>query len=282
MWADNTVFTDDQRTIENFISYRSDSMHDYLCKNRDSARFTMWYKSLTHSDLPTRGKRTNSSDGFEKNLLYYMSVEDMISLQEQYPDRKFECAKQSNIGMPENFYNDIGVPRIQRRNGPQKEKHNWICLNDYMSVYLVNDSLQYFSLLYSEKIMNKLNKKMPQSWKSSMIKLDRNNDFTAIDLHEAIHGLGVEADSVFHALRLTMFLNDTIIFIKEHSFKDPKLFILLEKNAVFYSLMGLKDRRWSDEERIRRFQERITIKEGLSVELPDKLYDNEWDDTLLP
>ena len=130
--------------------------------------------------------------------------------------------------------------------------------------------------------MNKLNKKMPTSWKSSNIELDYNNDFTAINLHQAIHGLGIVEDSIFHSLRLTMFLNDSIIFIKEHSKKEPKLFILLEKNVLFYSLMGIKDMIWANNERIRRFQERITIKEGLLVEPPKELYENDWDYNLLP
>lgn len=282
MWVDNAIFTDDRTTIENFILYRSKTLHEYMTSQRMNTYYTMWHKSLTHSDLTTRGKRTNSNDGFERNLLYYLSVSDMEELQEQFPDKKFECAKQSNIGMPEEFYKDIGVPRIQRRRGQQTEKHNWISLNDYMQVNLVNDSLEYFTLPYSERVMNKLGKEMPKRWKSSEIVLDKTADFTEIDLHQAVHGLGVEADSVFHALRLTMFLNDAIIFVVEHNESSPKLFVLLEKNTPFYSLMGIKDQKWAMDERIRRYQERIMIKEGVTIEAPKKLYENEWDDVFLP
>lgn len=282
MWADNTVFTDDEITIENFVAIRSNSLYKHIQNKRSGTYYTMWYKSLTHSDLPTRGKRTNSTDGFERNLLYYLSIQDMEDLQEQFPDKKFECAKQSNIGMPEDFYHDLDIPRIQRRKGQQTAKHNWISLNDYMDVYLVNDSLKYFNLNYSEKIMNKLGKEMPQRWKTSKIDLDLNKDFTQIELHQAIHGLGVEADTVFHALRLTMFLNDTIIFVMEHNDDKSKLYILLEKNTVFYPIMGVEDRKWAADERIRRYQERMMIKEGVTIEPPEKLYENEWDDTFLP
>lgn len=282
MWTDNTVYTDDKITIENFIVHRSNSLHEYIRNKNGNTNFTMWYKSLTHSDLTTRGKRTNSADGFERNLLYYLSISDMKNLQEQFPDRKFECAKQSNIGMPEDFYTDLKIPRIKRRKGHQTAKHNWISVNDYMKVYLVNDTLEYFTSSYSESIMKKLDKEMPTRWNTTNIILDKNNAFTKIDLHQAVHGLGVEADSLFHALRLTMFLNDSIIFVLEHSNNDPKMFILLEKNTLFYTIIGIKDRKWAMDERIRRYQERIMIKEGLTIEVPEKIYENEWDEVLLP
>lgn len=282
MVQDNTVCTDNEITIGNFISYRSKILHEYIQSKRMNSYFTMWYKSLTHSDLTSRGKRTSSADGFDKNLLYYMSIEDMRNLQEQFPDKKFECAKQSNIGMPLDFYKDIGIPRIQRRKGQQTVNHKWISLNEYMDVYLVNDSLEYFNIDYSEKIMKQLGKEMPSRWKKSNIILDAKSDFTEIELHQAIHGLGVEADKTFHALRLTMFLNDTIIFVMEHSAARPKLFILLEKNPAFYSIMGIKDKKDAFEERMRRYQERLMIKEGVTIETPEKIYDNEWDNVLLP
>ena len=282
MWVDNALFTDNMITIENFVAYRSESMHKYIMNRKEAAYFTMWYKTLTHSDLTTRGKRTNASDGFDKNLLYYLSVEDMQNLKRDFPDKKFECAKQSNIGMPKDFYKDIDVPDPRECKNHPMAQNGKIKINDYTDVLLVNDTLDYFTLSYSERIMNILGKKMPEKWKNTQVCIDKENPFTRIALHEAVHGLGVEADSVFHALRLTMFLNDTVIFIMEHDVSNSKLFIMLEKNAMFYYLMGLKDKKWSENERIRRYQERIMIKEGLTVEPPDHLYENEWDNTFLP
>lgn len=282
MWVDNTLFTADAVTIENFVAFRSESLLEYMQERRASTYFTMWYKTLTHSDLTTRGKRTNSSDGFERNLLYYLSVADMNNLQREFPDKKFECAKQSNIGMPKDFYKDIEAPDPRECRNHPMAKDGKIRINDFTNVYLVNDTLEFFSLDYSEKMMNVLGKEMPGRWKNAAIVLDNNSPFTEIELHEAVHGLGVEGDSVFHALRLTMFLNDTIVFIKEHDEINPKLFILLEKNALFYYLMGMRDKRWADAERIRRYQERIMIKEGLTIDPPERLYENEWDNTFLP
>lgn len=282
MWTDNTLEISDLTTIENFLAFRSKSMTEYVKRNENKSTFTLWYKSLTHSDLPTRGKRTSNMDGFEKNLLYYLSVNDMNELQKQFPEKKFECAKQSNIGMPNDFYQDLGVPRIQRRKGQQSENHKWISINDYMPVYLVNDTMTYFNMYYTKQILNKLDKEIPTRWPKDEINFDKQNWLTEIDLHEAIHGLGIVSDDIFHNLRLTMFLNDTIIFLIEHNKNKPNLFILLEKNVMFFTLLGLKDTLWANEERIRRYQERMMIKEGLTIEPPEQIYDNEWDNILLP
>ncbi|MCR5625367.1 MAG: hypothetical protein K6G11_09060 [Lachnospiraceae bacterium] len=74
---------------------------------------------------------------------------------------------------------------------------------------------------------------------------DKTKQFTEIELHKAVHGLVVEADTLFHSLRLTMFLNDTVIFVCDHSVFSPKLFILFEKNVLFYGI--IKSKQLSDE-----------------------------------
>lgn len=281
MWADNAISTNKINTIENFIAHRSQTMLNYI-KDNSTSNYILWYKSLMHSDLTTRGKRTKSTEGFERNLLYYLSVKEMDDLQKEFPDKKFECAKQSNIGLPDAFYKDIGVPRIQRRKGQQKEHHSWIYLNDTIDVFLVNDTTEYFNLEYTKKVFNILNKTMPNSWLKNNIYLDREKPFTTLDLHEAIHGLGIEADTIFHSLRLNFFLNDTLILLIEKNSDKTKLFILLEKNPMFFYLIENKDKTWVNQERIRRFQERALIKEGLCVKAPEKLHENEWDNILLP
>lgn len=281
MWADNALKTDKIETIENFVAYRSASMYKYIQQNNTSS-FIMWYKSLMHSDLTTRGKRTDSKDGFERNLLYYLSVQEMEELQKQFPNKQFESAKQSNIGLPDLFYSDLEIPRIKRRKGQQVEKHKWISLNDYFPVYLVNDTTQYFTKEYTEKILFKLNKQIPPRWDFSNILIDRKKEFTEIELHQAVHGLGIEKDTFFHSLRLTFFLNDTLIFIIEKKENEKKLFLLLEKNPFFFYLAGMKDETWVSVERLRRFHERERIKYGLEVDVPEQLYKNDWDNVLLP
>ncbi len=283
MWADNSVTTNKIETIKTFLETRSKTMVQYISQHEKESVFILWYKSLYHSDLTTRGKRNKSTEGFERNLLYYLSVDEMNSLQQAFPEKQFESAKQSNIGLPDLFYNDLGIPRIHRRKGQQKEKHKWILLNDYMQVFLVNETLYYFSLEYTEMILNTLKKSLPAKWRKELSGIELQSDsFTSIELREAIHGLGTKDDSIFHSLRLNCFLNDTIIFLIEKSQDHNKLFILLEKNPKFFELLNLKDKEWSEKERLRRFKEREQIKEGLNISIPVRLYDNEWDDILLP
>ena len=282
MWVDNAINTDDPVTIANFVAYRSKAFHKYIQQRRTAAYFSMWYKTLNHSDLTTRGKRTNSSDGFDRNLLYYLSVSEMLRLKQEYPEKKFECAKQSNIGMPKEFYKDLNVPDPRECKNHPMSQNGRIKINDFVNVWLVKDTAKYFSLLYSKKIMELLGKEMPDRWEKTYVDIESKNDFVEIDLHEAVHGIGVEADQIFHSLRLSMFLNDTIIFVIEHSADNPNLFIMLEKNVLFYYLLGLRDKKWADLERLRRYQERVMIKEGITVDPPDQLYDNEWDNTFLP
>ncbi len=84
----------------------------------------------------------------------------MNNLKREFPDKSFGYAKQSNIGMPKDFYRDIGLPTPREcKNYPREDKGR-IRINDYMQVYLVNDTLAYFSLSYSEQLMNKLGKEM--------------------------------------------------------------------------------------------------------------------------
>lgn len=283
MWNDNSISTKNISTIKSYIECRSPEMLKYIIQNEKTSSFILWYKPLTHSDLTTRGKRKEETDGFEKNLLYYLSEKDMLELQKAFPEKKFERAKQSNIGMPDSFYSDLGIPRIKRRKGKQTENHKWIFLNDYMQVFLVNETLRYFSLDYTNKIFNVLDKEMPSKWLNNyQVNIESGETFTPIELREAIHGLGTESDTVFHSLRLNMFLNDTIIFLIEKNQNENKLFILLEKNPKFFSLVGIHESEWMESERIRRFRENMLIKEGLVINSKENIYESEWDNVLLP
>lgn len=283
MWRDNSISTNNISIIKSYVGKRSQEMLNYINQNEKTSSFILWYKPLTHSDLTTRGKRKEETDGFEKNLLYYLSEKDMSDLQAAFPEKKFERAKQSNIGMPDSFYTDLGIPRIKRRKGKQAENHKWISLNDYMQVFLVKETLCYFSLEYTNRIFKVLDKEMPAKWLNKYYRVeDSFPEFIPIELKEAIHGLGTESDTIFHSLRLNIFLNDTIIFLIEKNKNENRLFILLEKNPKFFNLLGIHDIEWMESERIRRFKENMLIKEGLVLKNNDNLYESEWDNVLLP
>jgi len=252
---------DDRDSILIYLESRSLSMFNYV-NDRPQTEFSLWFKNLTHSDLTNRGKRNGSQEGLDKNLLYYLSLEEMQEI-EKTNDKPFESAKQSNIGMTEDFYTDLIVPRLVRRSGPQVTQHEHVCLNDYVDVFLVNDTMRYFTMDYTHRVLERLNKN--SNWQNNeTVELIDNQPFTPIQLTQAIHGLGTANDINFHKLRLSMFCNDTIIFLIEHSVRK-KLYILLEKNPRFFTLIGESNSMWENYINTNRERELngIIVRQGL-------------------
>ncbi len=237
-----TIFINDKEQVKSFVQSRSASAMEYI--NNSSSEFSLWYKTLTHSDLTNRGKRNGGKEGLEQNYLYYLSVDEMKQIQDNNPEKPFESAKQSNIGMPVQFYSDLGIPRLERRKGKQMTQHTHISVNEYVDVYLVNDTLKYFKQEYTARVLKRLGKYNRIFCSKNDITIDETKPFTEIKLTEAIHGLGTADDEEFHKLRLSMFLNDSIIFLIEHDNKRNKVFMLLEKNPRFFTLSGESDTAW--------------------------------------
>lgn len=221
----STIFFEQQVEIEQYIGNRSERMLAYM-KEHSKSRFTLWHKTLTHSDLTNRGKRNGNKEGLDRNLLYYLSVKEMMNIQNN-SEKEFESAKQSNIGLKEEFYNDLGIPRLKRRNGPQETQHEKVVLNDFVDVFIVNETAKYFTMPYTKMVLKALGKDADKWKDEDSISLKRGAQFTEIQITQAIHGLGTSSDIEFHKLRLSMFLNDTIIFLIEHCEGRNKLFILL-------------------------------------------------------
>lgn len=228
---------DNQEVIKSFIKEKSSSMASYIEANA-SSKYTLLYKYLTHSDLTNRGKRNGMKETLDKNYLYYLTTEQMEEI-ESHEEKPFESAKQSNIGVSDAFYAILGVPRLQRREGPQTTQHEHILLNSYCNVYLVNDTIKYFNMSYTKRILTSLNKPLPD-WATddNSVNLDNTKAFTSIELSQAIHGLGTAQNIEFHKLRLSMFKKDTFILLIEESADGKNLFVLLEKNPVFFTLIG--------------------------------------------
>lgn len=223
---------DDIDKIKNFVAEISSEMFDYINQN-SSSDFVLFYKYLTHSDLATFGKSTKPNT-LEKNLLYYINVDEMKNIEEK-TNRPFQTAHQSCIGLKQNFYNKVGLPQ-PRENIPY-------LINDYMNVYLVNENLQYFTSEYTEKVFRKLNKNIQgrasSNWDFENLNVKLSNEmFTPINLHCAVHGLGMQEDTEFHKLRHHLFKGDIFILLYEKSSTSKNLFILLEKNPIFFSVIG--------------------------------------------
>lgn len=257
----SVVHINDINKIKLFIQSRSSDMYKYM--EESSSEFSLWSKTLFHSDLTGRGKREGNKQPLKKNYLYYLSVKEMETILKR-SKKPFASAKQSNIGMPAEFYDDLGINKLERRHGQQTTRHDHIKLNDSINVMLVNDTVSYFKQNYTEKVLRKLNK---YDSNAESIFCDRNDitlntesSFTEIQLTEAIHGLGTSSDKEFHKLRLSMFLNDTIIFLIEHCTNRNNLFILLEKNPKFYTLAGETNSAWEKYLSTQRFQEESAIR----------------------
>ena len=223
----------DTEKITEFLSNISGTMYDYINEHSGS-QYIMFYKYLTHSDLPTFGKSTKSNS-LDKNFLYYLSKKEMEDIESQ-TEKPFQTAHQSSIGLKRAFYTSIGVP------DPREEIY---LLNDYMDVLVVNDNLKYFKSEYTKKIFDKLEKPyngstVIKSWNFDKldIALDEDSAFTPLELHVAVHGLGERKDEDFHKLRHHIFKGDTFILLCELNENYKRLFIILEKNPIFFSILG--------------------------------------------
>lgn len=231
----NILIFENNNDIINYLEDKSNTMFNYVSSNNNS-NYTLIRKFITHSDLPTFWKRTDKTQELDRNLLYYLNSSEMSDI-ESRENKKFEVAKQSNISVPSIFFEKLWITQLERRLWHQEEQHNHILINDSASVFLVNDTLEYFSFEYTLKVFEKLSKNT--NWKKSEFWLDFNWDFTEIELRHAIHWIWTSDDEVFHKLRRNIFKNDSLILlIEECSNWKKNLFILLDKNPKFFSIIN--------------------------------------------
>lgn len=231
---------DDVDKIKEFIAEISGHMFDYINAHQTS-KFVLFYKYLTHSDLATFGKSTRPNT-LDKNLLYYIDETEMEKI-EKNTNKPFQTAHQSCIGLKQEFYKLARLPQ-PRENDPY-------LINDYMNVYLVNENMQYFSSKYTSQVFKKLNKRITagatRNWDFDKLNVALlNAEFTPISLHCAVHGLGMSEDIEFHKLRHHLFKGDTFILLAELNGHSNNLFILLEKNPIFFSIIGETNKEYED------------------------------------
>lgn len=143
-----------------------------------------------------------------------------------------------------------------------------------MNVFVVNKNLHYFTSYYTKLVFDKLEKKISKTAKKNwdFDNLDlalSNNLFTPITLHCAVHGLGVSADADFHKLRHHLFKGDTFILLAElKESGENNLFILLEKNPIFFSIIGESNKEYEKYQlQLRkRLVDKTIIKENIADE----------------
>ncbi len=269
--------------IQEIIIDKSQSLYDYMDKHK-SSEYILYYKMLSHSDLPNFAKMKND-ESLDKNLLYYLNTKEMQEI-EQRENRKFEVAKQSNIGMSIRFWKDLDMPyprdSVKERKAIGK---NHLKINDYAKVFLVNDVLENFHFEDTLKIFEKLHKNFnPKQFNANTMSYQIFNDqnFTPIELHQAVHGIGMTQDVEFNKLRHNLFKNDLLYFLIEKAQTQKNLFIMPFRNPLFFSLLGVTNSKWQiyQEQKLKR--DSLTIKSStpFQEEKIQRQHQNKWREAL--
>ncbi|BDA04171.1 hypothetical protein OHP003_14460 [Helicobacter pylori] len=270
--------------IQEIIIDKSQSLYDYMDKYK-SSKYILYYKMLSHSDLPNFAKMKND-ESLDKNLLYYLSAKEMREI-EQRENRKFEVAKQSNIGISIRFWKDLDMPIP--RDSVKKRKvigGDHLKINDYAKVFLVNDVLENFHFDDTLKIFEKLHKNFnPKQFNANTMSYQilNNQAFTPIELRQAVHGIGMNQDVEFNKLRHNLFKNDLLYLLIEKTQTQKNLFIMPFRNPLFFSLLGVTNSKWQiyQEQKLKRENNLITKSPTpFQEEKIQRQHQNKWREAL--
>ncbi|WQY18129.1 HNH endonuclease [Helicobacter pylori] len=270
--------------IQEIIIDKSQSLYDYMDKYK-SSKYILYYKMLSHSDLPNFAKMKND-ESLDKNLLYYLSAKEMREI-EQRENRKFEVSKQSNIGMSIRFWKDLDMPIP--RDSVKKRKvigGDHLKINDYAKVFLVNDVLENFHFDDTLKIFEKLHKNFnPKQFNANTMSYQilNNQAFTPIELRQAVHGIGMNQDVEFNKLRHNLFKNDLLYLLIEKTQTQKNLFIMPFRNPLFFSLLGVTNSKWQiyQEQKLKRENNLITKNPTpFQEEKIQRQHQNKWREAL--
>lgn len=223
----------DRNEIVEILEDISIYIKEYICSS--DSNFVLYYKYLNHSDLATFGKALDKNK-LDDNLLYYLTLSEMRK-NKINPKKRTKTAHQSNINLPDDFWGDLNmkIPKDISRDGTTNK------INTYAEVYLVNDTLKYFSSEYTNKVFEVLGKKpkKEEKWNSSSNVIVDEGDITQIEISVGVHGLGLSKNKNFHNLRHHLFKDDAIYFLIEKDNCDKlKLFVMPYKNPIFFSLIN--------------------------------------------
>ena len=230
---DNIKITLDINVIKKCVN--SKTMLDYIDKHLDST-YVLIYKYLTHSDLISSWKRSEKQ-WLDHNLLNYLSIKTMEEMAMQ--GNVFETAHQSCITLPKFFSNTLWFETDRKKNWWTIQYH----IEDYANIYLVNDTLDFFSPEYTTKILNILGKDL-WKWKFNEYVNLQSWDFTQINLTWAAHGIWTEQDTEFHKLRKHLFRWDTLLTLIENRWWIKNIFMMFDKNPRFFTILWIKNETW--------------------------------------
>ncbi len=270
-----TVVSNKEKII-NVLETKSQVLTQYLSNNENS-EFILYYKYLTHSDLPTFGKATRV-DRHCDNLLYYITTEEIEAI-EQREGKPFATAHQSNITLPVSFWENLGMENPRNTvNWDVNDKR----INKYADVLLVNENIEYFSCKYTKELFSKLGKQVSSRsarfWVDNDIDLNlSSDDYTHLQLTQAVHGLGISEDVEFSKLRHHMFKNDMLFLLIEKSIEGTKLFVLPIKNPKFFTLVGLSNTAWEQyQHRENEKAQKAAVDKEIMDEIVNRNYQDKW------
>ena len=276
-------YTEDYNTIVGILSARSQSSVSYIEKNNKSSKFSLWYKDIKHADLISCGKsmplkyktvngkkelKKKVDPEYEKNVLNYFTIDEMKRIAHR-SKKAFPTAHQSNIHVSEEFLSELGVT----------DRKTTKCFPDNVKFFLVNDSLEFFNKKYTTLVATNLNKDITNCSGKDIVLEE--GDFTSISLGIAVHGIGTSKDKIFHELRENIFTNDRIYFLVESVNQGKNVYIILDKNPIFFQITGIGNSAWVKYLKMVHTHEdnKIVANEPLT-ETTTRSLQSEWKDNL--
>lgn len=227
----------DLNEIKRYLSIGNFLPNEFFDNNE--VNYVLYRKYLTHSDLVNIGKADCVLDGYEKKyILYYDDVVDLEKCTFNLP-----IAHQSNISLPEDFYKEIEEEKLDTIGRWRNITSSYTCL-------IPKTIKSEFSIEIIEKIAEMQGKNFYKTSDRNYTKLENNtNDydeyFMSIDkLSIAAHGIGVKSDKGFYGLRSLMFKGDVLNLLINK--KDKKLYIIPERNEIFYFIIKKEKFSYSD------------------------------------
>lgn len=202
-------------------------------------------KILTFADIPTFGKYSYKTDDklkknsfskhniekrVSKNRLFYFSNDEMAKIEwKNRSDKLFFCqTKQSNISLPNIFYEFLNI------GGNRNYKINKLCKQNNYNVRLVNNSIEgYFDKESTNKLFNYYNRDLS----AQSIELNKENEYTELNLSIGQHGIGKKDDKLFHNLRGNMFAKDSLYLLLEKVSQNKfYIYLIPYRNTCFYKI----------------------------------------------
>ena len=205
-------------------------------------------KIMTFADVVTSGKKgyvsadkkekgafseAKIAERAEKNYLFYSTKNEIANYERINKRNKlFFCeTHQSNISMPLAFYEFLGLE------GGARANKGLLLNSDKYHCYLVNACLRN---LFEENLTSSTLQKLSRSKTGNQLIHNIEEDYTLVDVHIAVHGLGIKNDNELHNLRKNIFAKDKMCVLIEKDMNGSyRLYFMFYRNPKFYLLNNI-------------------------------------------